>query len=81
MQTSDFRIVFFGTTDFAVASLDFLLKNNYNLAGVVTIPDKPAGRGQKLHSSPVKNFALEHNLFLLQPVNLKSPDFIEGLKI
>ena len=80
MKTIDLKIVFFGTSEFAVASLEALLRNNYNIAGVVTVPDKPAGRGQKLHFSPVKSFAIENNLFLLQPINLKAEEFIQSLK-
>src|SRR6187200_647446 len=73
-------IVFYGTPEFAVASLEALLKNNLNVLAVVTSPDKPAGRGQKLHTSPVKDFALKHSLKILQPVNLKDPGFIDELK-
>ncbi|PBQ31648.1 methionyl-tRNA formyltransferase [Sphingobacteriaceae bacterium] len=74
------RIVFMGTPEFAVASLESLLKNNFNIVGVVTAPDKPAGRGQQLHQSAVKKFALENNLKVLQPEKLKDPDFINELK-
>ena len=80
MESSHLRIVFFGTSEFAVASLELLLKNNYQIAGVVTIPDKPAGRGQKIRFSPIKNFALENNLLLLQPEKLRDPTFLEELK-
>ena len=76
----DLRIVFMGTPDFAVAVLKRLLENEYNIVGVITAPDKPAGRGRKLNSSAVKQFALEHKLNVLQPTNLKSEDFIETLK-
>jgi len=69
-----------GTPEFAVASLDSLLKNNYNVVAVVTAPDKPAGRGQVLHQSAVKKYALENNLKILQPEKLKDPLFIEALK-
>ncbi len=69
-----------GTPEFAVASLDCLLKNNFSIVGVVTVPDKPAGRGQQLHQSAVKKYALENNLTLLQPEKLKDPDFIKQLK-
>ncbi|MDP6922613.1 MAG: methionyl-tRNA formyltransferase, partial [Lutibacter sp.] len=65
------RIVFMGTPDFAVASLDALLKANYNVAAVVTAPDKPAGRGQKIHSSSVKKYAVKNGLKVLQPTKLK----------
>lgn len=69
-----------GTPDFAVATLKALLDNNYNVVGVITAPDRKAGRGQKLKASAVKEFALEHNLNILQPTNLKSDAFIEELK-
>jgi methionyl-tRNA formyltransferase len=68
-----------GTPQIAVASLKALLNAGFNVVGVVTSPDKPAGRGKQLHQSDVKLFALKHNLNLLQPTNLKSPDFIEEL--
>jgi len=74
------RIVFMGTPDFAVATLNALLEHNYNVVGVITAPDRPAGRGQKLRASAVKEFASKHNLQLLQPTNLKSETFIEELK-
>lgn len=74
------RIVFMGTPDFAVASLDKLVKNNKDIVGVVTSADKPAGRGQKLQESAVKKYAVEHNLTILQPEKLKAPEFTEALK-
>lgn len=74
------RIVFMGTPDFAVESLKILVKNNYNIVGVVTAPDKPAGRGQKLQESAVKAFATQHHLTILQPTNLKSEEFLKELK-
>lgn len=74
------RIVFMGTPDFAVGILDAILKNNYEVVGVITAPDKPAGRGQKLNQSAVKLYALENNLYILQPTNLKSESFIDELK-
>lgn len=74
------RIVFMGTPEFAVESLDILVKNGYDIAAVVTAPDKPAGRGQKLNMSAVKKYALEQNLPVLQPVKLKNEDFIRALK-
>jgi methionyl-tRNA formyltransferase len=80
LKSSNLRIVFFGTSEFAVASLEVLLKNNFDIAGVVTVPDKPSGRGQKLQISPVKKFALENNLLLLQPEKLKDPAFLEDLR-
>lgn len=76
----DLRIVFMGTPDFAVASLEALVNAGYQIVGVITAPDKPAGRGMKLTASPVKNFAVEHNLPVLQPVKLKDPDFINALR-
>lgn len=74
------RIVFMGTPDFAVAALDALVQAKFNLVGVVTAPDKPAGRGQKMQQSPVKKYALEHSLTVLQPNNLKSEEFLTQLK-
>jgi len=76
----DLRIVFMGTPDFAVATLDALVKAKFNVVGVITAPDKPAGRGQKIQQSPVKKFALDHNLTVLQPSNLKSEEFLTQLK-
>jgi len=73
------RIVFMGTPDFAVGILDTILKSNYEIAAVVTAPDKPAGRGQKLNQSAVKVYAEENNLKVLQPTNLKSEDFLTEL--
>ena len=69
-----------GTPDFAVESLKILIENNYNIVGVITAPDKPAGRGQKIMQSAVKRYASENNLNLLQPTNLKSEDFLIELK-
>lgn len=80
MQREDLKIVFLGTPEFAVASLDRLMKDGNNIAAVVTMPDKVAGRGHKLLMSPVKKYALEHDLPVLQPTNLKDPAFIEELK-
>ena len=74
------RIVFMGTPAFAVASLNALLQAKMNLVGVVTAPDKPAGRGMQLQQSAVKQFALAHDLPILQPEKLKSPEFFEALK-
>lgn len=76
----DIRIVFMGTPEFAVASLDKLLKGGFDIAGVVTAPDKPAGRGRKLQQSAVKRYALENGLKVLQPANLKSIDFLGDLE-
>jgi methionyl-tRNA formyltransferase len=74
------RIVFMGTPEFAVGILDTILKNNYEIVGVITAADKPAGRGQKLKYSAVKEYALANNLTLLQPVNLKDETFLSELK-
>ena len=74
------RIVFMGTPEFAVGILDTIIKNNYEVVGVITATDKPAGRGQKIKYSAVKEYALEHNLELLQPVNLKDETFLAELK-
>ncbi|WP_339646971.1 methionyl-tRNA formyltransferase [uncultured Salegentibacter sp.] len=74
------KIVFMGTPDFAVASLESILNANYNVVGVITAPDKPAGRGRKLQESPVKKFAVSKGLKVLQPTNLKDQTFIEELK-
>jgi methionyl-tRNA formyltransferase len=77
---SDMRIVFMGTPYFAVPSLQALLNSTYTVVGVVTAPDRPAGRGQKLKMPDVKIEALKHNIPILQPSNLKSEDFLENLK-
>ena len=74
------RIVFFGTPEFAVASLDILVKNGYEISAVVTAPDKPAGRGLEIKMSAVKEYARAKNLKILQPENLKSEEFISQLK-
>jgi len=74
------RIVFMGTPDFAVTILKNLVDNNYNVVGVITAVDKPAGRGRKLNQSAVKKYALENNLNVLQPANLKHPDFVTELE-
>lgn len=75
----DIRIVFLGTPDFAVASLRALIEAGANVVAVVTTPDKPAGRGKKLHQSAVKQYAVEQGLPVLQPEKLKSPEFLEEL--
>lgn len=80
MQGKDIRIVFMGTPDFAVESLKALVENGYNLIGVITTQDKPSGRGQKMHMSAVKQYAMSQNLPVLQPGKLKDPVFIEELK-
>jgi methionyl-tRNA formyltransferase len=80
MNENKLRIVFMGTPDFAVESLKILVENNQRVVGVVTAPDKPAGRGQKLQQSPVKEFALKSGITVLQPTNLKDAEFIDALK-
>lgn len=80
MKKEALRIVFMGTPDFAVPSLDILIKNKYTVVGVITVPDKPAGRGLQLQQSAVKKYAVEHNLPLLQPEKLKDENFIASLK-
>ena len=77
---SNLRIVFMGTPDFAVTILDSLIQHKYNVVGVITAPDKPAGRGRKIHTSAVKQYAEKNNLNILQPTNLKNPVFVEQLK-
>ncbi len=74
------RIVFMGTPEFAVASLDALVKAGFNIVGVITASDKPAGRGMKLNESAVKKYAIEHGLKILQPEKLKNPEFLSELK-
>lgn len=74
------RIVFMGTPDFAVTILDNLVNNNYNVVGVITAPDKPAGRGRKMNESSVKKYAKEKSLVILQPTNLKSDEFNKTLQ-
>ncbi|MGN6803718.1 MAG: methionyl-tRNA formyltransferase [Ginsengibacter sp.] len=74
------RIVFMGTPEFAVASLNKLYESGYNIVGVVTAPDKPAGRGMKLSESAVKKYAAEKGLKILQPVKLKDPAFLDELR-
>jgi methionyl-tRNA formyltransferase len=80
MEKKDLRIVFMGTPDFAVTSLKALVDGGYNVVGVITMPDKPAGRGYKLQCSPVKEYALECNIPVLQPEKLKNPAFLDDLK-
>lgn len=79
MNPKKLRIIFMGTPDFAVESLKILVENNFNIVGVITSPDKPSGRGQKINISAVKKYALENELHILQPTNLKSVDFISEL--
>jgi methionyl-tRNA formyltransferase len=74
------RIVFMGTPEFAVASLDALVKAGFNIVGVITAPDKPGGRGMQLQQSAVKKYAVENNLTVLQPEKLKNPDFLAALQ-
>jgi len=74
------RIIFMGTPEFAVASLDALVKAGCTIAGVITAPDKPGGRGMQLQQSAVKKYALEHQLKVLQPEKLKNPDFLAELQ-
>jgi methionyl-tRNA formyltransferase len=74
------RIIFMGTPEFAVPSLDVLVANHFDVVAVVTAPDKPQGRGQKIVYSPVKECALKHNIPVLQPTNLKAPEFLDELR-
>lgn len=80
MNPKELRIVFMGTPEFAVPSLRALVEGGYNVVAVVTTPDKPAGRGQKLHQSDVKIAAVELGLLILQPERLKAPEFIEAMQ-
>jgi len=79
-QAKNLRIVFMGTPEFAVASLDALFRAGCTIAGVITAPDKPAGRGMELQQSAVKKYALEHQLPVLQPEKLKNPEFLDALQ-
>src|SRR5688572_5853113 len=74
------RIVFMGTPEFAVASLQTLVEAGCNIVGVITAPDKEAGRGLQLQQSAVKKYAVEKGLHILQPEKLKNPDFLQALK-
>lgn len=74
------RVIFMGTPEFAVGILDTIIKNNFDVVGVITAADKPAGRGQKIKYSAVKEYALANNLKVLQPTNLKDEHFIAELK-
>jgi methionyl-tRNA formyltransferase len=76
----DLRIIFMGTPEFAVASLEILVANGYNIVAVITAPDRNKGRGRKVMSSPVKEAAVSFNIPVLQPTNLKSPEFQQELK-
>ena len=79
-MNKDLRIIFMGTPDFAVASLKSIVEAGFNVVGVITAPDKPAGRGQQLSKSAVKIYAEEQQLTLLQPTNLKDEQFLNELK-
>ena len=76
---ADLRIVFMGTPEFAVPSLEILCFNGFEIVGVITAPDKPKGRGQKIAASPVKEFAQDNGLKVLQPTNLKNDQFLKDL--
>ena len=76
----ELRIIYMGTPEFAVEPLHAIIKAGFAVVAVITVPDKPAGRGQKLHVSPIKEFALAHGIAVLQPVNLKNPEFIAELR-
>ena len=80
MTKDELKIVFFGTPDFAVESLRRLVEGHYHIVGVVTMPDKPAGRGHHLLQSDVKKYAVEQGLHLLQPINLKDEHFVTELR-
>lgn len=80
-MNKNLRIIYMGTPEFAVPALELLAENGWNIVGVITAPDKPKGRGQKLIPSPVKEAALRLGLTILQPTNLKSPEFQEELRI
>lgn len=77
---SDLRVVFMGTPEFAVTILNKLVQEKMDVVGVVTAPDKPSGRGRKINQSAVKEYAVEHNLNVLQPTNLKDPEFVSELE-
>lgn len=79
-MAQDLRIIFMGTPDFAVGVLKELVDSGKNIVGVITAPDKPAGRGRKVMSSAVKQYAVSQNLPVLQPTNLKSTEFLEELQ-
>lgn len=79
-MSSKMRVLFMGTPEFAVHILDKINQTGYNIVGVVTVPDKPAGRGQKLQESAVAKYAKKHNLNLLQPEKLKAKSFLQNLK-
>ena len=81
MSKKDLRIVYMGTPEFAVEPLKRLVEEGYNVVGVVTMPDKPAGRGQHLQESPVKKYALQEDIPILQPEKLRDEDFLVQLKM
>lgn len=81
MTGKELRIVFMGTPDFAVASLKKLHENAYQIVGVITAPDRPAGRGKQIVESAVKKYAVENDLKVLQPEKLKNPEFLEELRL
>ncbi|MGL6268613.1 MAG: methionyl-tRNA formyltransferase, partial [Chitinophagaceae bacterium] len=79
-EVKDIRIVFMGTPEFAVASLNAIYQAGYQVVGVITAPDRLAGRGMKLTESAVKKYAVENGLHVLQPVKLKDPHFLDELR-
>ena len=80
MKKEDLRIVFMGTPEFAVPILDKLIQSKYSIVGVITAPDRPSGRGQKINESAVKVFSKSNGLTVLQPTNLKDDSFLNTLK-
>ena len=76
---SQLSIIYLGTPEFAVAGLQTLVENGYNVVAAVTMPDKPAGRGHQMQFSPVKEYALSQGIPVLQPEKLKAPEFVEQL--
>ena len=80
MTKQQLRIIYMGTPEFAVAPLQTLVEQGFNIVAVVTVPDKPQGRGRKIAPSPVKEYAVEHNIPVLQPEKLKNPEFLDELK-
>ncbi|MFY0591138.1 methionyl-tRNA formyltransferase [Roseivirga sp.] len=76
----ELRIIYMGTPEFAVPSLQILVENGVNVVAVITAPDKPKGRGRKLATTPVKDYAVSQNIPVLQPTNLKNPDFLDELR-
>ena len=79
-MSKNLRIVFYGTPEFATGILKKINESDHKIVGVVTAPDKPAGRGRQLHQSDVKKYALENSLHLMQPTNLKSTEFVQQLQ-